>query len=101
MATLALDAWPLVGRDELRARARALVDAGRGVVFAGPAGVGKTSLARDLADSLDDTATDDRTVIRIAATTSLAAPMAALSALDAGIRTRVVVDDLHLLDDDS
>ncbi|MEO1055973.1 MAG: hypothetical protein AAFY28_03580, partial [Actinomycetota bacterium] len=101
MATRALDAWPLVGRGELGARARELVDSGRGVVFAGPAGVGKTSLARELADTLDDAATGARPVIRIAATASLATPMAALGALDSTARTRLVVDDLHLLDDDS
>ncbi|MEM8618599.1 MAG: LuxR C-terminal-related transcriptional regulator [Actinomycetota bacterium] len=99
MAALALDAWPLVGRNGIRRRARELIGGGRGVIFAGPAGVGKSTLARDLADTLD--ARDDTPVTRIAATASLADPIAAIGSIDQHRRTRVVVDDIHLLDDDS
>jgi AAA ATPase domain len=40
-----VDAWPLVGRSEELARLAGAVDAQRGAVITGPAGVGKTTLA--------------------------------------------------------
>lgn len=46
--------WPFVGRAaELREVAGALRDGSRGVVLAGPSGVGKTALARALAEQLE------------------------------------------------
>ena len=42
---LGVDAWPLVGRSEELARLGGAVDARRGAVITGPAGVGKTTLA--------------------------------------------------------
>ncbi|WP_164983866.1 AAA family ATPase, partial [Cellulomonas endophytica] len=45
--------WPLAGRDaELRAIAAATRPGAPGVVLAGPAGVGKTRLAREAAAAL-------------------------------------------------
>jgi len=45
--------WPLTGRDDLLARMLGLAEAGRpGVVLTGPAGVGKTRLARTAAQQL-------------------------------------------------
>ena len=40
-----MDAWPLVGRSEELAQLAGAVDAQRGAVITGPAGVGKTTLA--------------------------------------------------------
>ncbi|WP_158167970.1 LuxR C-terminal-related transcriptional regulator [Mycolicibacterium smegmatis] len=49
-----MSGWPFVGRDdELREAAEALRDSSRGVVLAGPSGVGKTALARVLAGQLE------------------------------------------------
>ena len=42
-------AWPLVGRTDLLHLVDAIVRAGRGVVLVGPAGVGKTRLAHEVA----------------------------------------------------
>jgi DNA-binding CsgD family transcriptional regulator len=43
---LSVDKWPLAGRDEELSRLSAAVVARRGAVITGPAGVGKTTLAR-------------------------------------------------------
>ncbi|NMH95723.1 LuxR C-terminal-related transcriptional regulator [Pseudonocardia acidicola] len=109
-------AWPLTGREaELRSMAGALSRAG-GVVLAGPAGVGKTRLARAaLADR-----TPDRVRWVAATESSREVPLAAfvpvlgeelsgatgalpLAAAHAALRMRshavLGVDDAHLLDD--
>ncbi|HEX4356871.1 MAG TPA: LuxR C-terminal-related transcriptional regulator [Pseudonocardia sp.] len=108
--------WPLTGRDEeLRGAIGAQRTAG-GVLLAGPAGVGKTRLAREV---LRDAAHRGRRV-RWATATAAARelPLGAFSALvtdatrpvDASLLARVasairdradvlVVDDAHLLDD--
>lgn len=108
--------WPLTGRDEeLRGAIGALRTAG-GVLLAGPAGVGKTRLAREV---LLDAAQGGRRGRWITATAAARGiPLGAFSALvtdakrqtDAALLARVaatardradvlVVDDAHLLDD--
>jgi DNA-binding CsgD family transcriptional regulator len=120
--------WPLVGRrEELRALSDALSsDAPRSVILVGPAGVGKTRLARE---SMRLAERADRCAVWIAGTPSVArAPLGALISLlpggvdlgtadnlpdllgrsarallerAAGRRLALFVDDAHLLDDAS
>jgi DNA-binding CsgD family transcriptional regulator len=115
--------WPLVGRDGERAEIEALlVDANaRGVVIAGPAGVGKTHLARAII------AREGASVVNVRATraagrvplgafapflpadlgggddgTRLRRAAAALeSAFESDARPIVCIDDAHLLDQSS
>ncbi|MGH3022160.1 MAG: AAA family ATPase [Gaiellaceae bacterium] len=115
--------WPLVGRDELLRRLRAQVRSAQGgsVVLAGPAGVGKSRLADELARAAEGSGT---VVLRVAATAPLQQlPLGALAPLlprksgaadreslvwgaQAALRARsrqgplvLLVDDAHLLDD--
>jgi DNA-binding CsgD family transcriptional regulator/MoxR-like ATPase len=72
-------AWPLCGRDGDRAGIVALLRSRRGVLLAGPSGVGKTSLASAAARELE---TDGWTVVRLVASRPAAAiPLGALAAL--------------------
>jgi DNA-binding NarL/FixJ family response regulator len=115
--------WPLRGRaGEYEATRRGLVDAPGAAVLVGDAGVGKTRLARELADDL---AAEGRTVEWVAATQASAGvpfgpfvrflgddpPQSTETLLLHQITTRLksasdeppilVVDDAHLLDDGS
>ncbi|BBZ66537.1 LuxR family transcriptional regulator [Mycolicibacterium insubricum] len=115
------DRWPLTGRcEELRLITDALADGEcRGVAIAGRAGVGKTRLAREVADGL---AAAGWAVARLAGTaTGRSVPLGAfagwiddfdanplamahqvitaLTARAGAARLLVVVDDVHLLDD--
>lgn len=128
MVDFGAGAWPLTGRDaEVGVALDALV-AGRGVVLAGPPGVGKTRVAREVADRL--TGLDPGTHVEWVTATSSGAgvPLAPFSHLvddlpepvagsfapaplaplrrrllerAAGGRLLLVVDDAHLLDDAS
>lgn len=98
-----VDAWPLVGRADLVSRALQRLIAGRGVVLWGEAGVGKTAVARAIADALDAGIEDESLDIRV--TRVVASPSAGSSTLlglvgQDGHRV-VVFDDLHSLDDDA
>ena len=108
--------WPLTGRDEeLRGAIGALRTAG-GVLLAGPAGVGKTRLAREVLLDAAQRGRRGRWITASAAARGI--PLGAFSALvtdakkqtDAALLARVaatacdradvlVVDDAHLLDD--
>ncbi|WP_154723299.1 helix-turn-helix transcriptional regulator [Ilumatobacter coccineus] len=89
--------WPLVARATEIELCRANIDAGRGVIIAGSAGVGKTRLAREIADALDA----ERSVLRVAPT-GLTIPLSALSPAGTAEACPVIVlDDAQLLDDDA
>ncbi|HEX4247596.1 MAG TPA: LuxR C-terminal-related transcriptional regulator [Pseudonocardia sp.] len=108
--------WPLTGRDEeLRGAIGVLRTAG-GVLLAGPPGVGKTRLAREVLRDAAQRGRRGRWITATAAAREI--PLGAFSALatdakrpaDASLLTRVasaardrvdvlVVDDAHLLDD--
>lgn len=117
------DVWPLVGRDEeLELLRRAVGPSGTGVVLAGPAGVGKTRLARECLESVrgDGIATEWVTATQAAASIPLGAfahliPQSALRlgadrllqfrAAAGGLLERsdgrhlvIGVDDAHVLD---
>ena len=67
--------WAMVGRSTEIARGSEVLDAGRGVVIVGPAGVGKTRLAHELASRSE---LDDTQVVRlIASRVSTDIPLAA------------------------
>jgi DNA-binding CsgD family transcriptional regulator len=108
----------LIGREAELAIGRETVAAARGIVVAGPAGVGKTRFASELVEGLDG----DYRRLRIVATRAAASiPLGAVGALvppDASpdvltlnaiaaslqridSRLAVLVDDAHLLDDAS
>jgi DNA-binding CsgD family transcriptional regulator len=71
--------WPLRGRDEEVAHVCTLVRRGRGVLLAGPSGVGKTSLASLVGGALESV---DWTVVRVVASrTAATIPFGALAAL--------------------
>lgn len=116
-----VDLWPLIGRtEELRVIGEALADETQGgMVIAGPAGVGKTRLARAVADAAVHSGW---TVRRVAGTvtgravtlgafarwadTTDASPLAlaqnviaGLAAEADGAKLLVLVDDAHVLDD--
>ncbi len=100
-------AWPLVGRTAQVRAGRGSLDSGRGVLIAGDAGVGKTTIARLLADELED-AVGEASITRLAATATTGLPIEAFGALAADADTDrssdphvVVVDDVQLLDDDA
>jgi len=114
--------WPLVGRVVERDRARAALDRSAsvaGVVLAGPAGVGKTRLARSMLDDV----TDRPTAWTAATESARAVPLGALAVLTgriehggdpgqvlreaaAAVQRRgpdlvLGIDDVHLLDEAS
>lgn len=113
-------AWPFVGREQVVARVDALLGAERHVVLTGPAGLGKTRVAAEVADAV---AARRVTVHRMVASPASPVPLApfaglvggavggeavaaARAALGADGRAGagdpvLLVDDLHLLDDAS
>jgi DNA-binding CsgD family transcriptional regulator len=79
MLTSVSTAWPVRGRDREIADLGALLRRRRGVLLAGPAGVGKTSLAAAVADQLQPVGW---TVVRLVASRPAATiPLGALAAL--------------------
>ena len=90
--------WPLVGRGSDLELGHQCIAAGRGVLVVGPAGVGKTRLAREWADDL----ARSRRIVRIAPT-ALSIPVSAIaSAGNGGSEAPVlVIDDAHQLDEDA
>ena len=115
--------WPLGGRDEEVAHVGALVRRGRGVLLAGPSGVGKTSLASLVGGDVESAGW---TVVRVVASRTAAtiplgalAPLltpgaalgdgtpalvqarAGITSLAAGRPSLVVVDDAQWLDEAS
>ena len=74
----------------------ATLSEGRSVLLAGPAGIGKTRVACELAEQAEG----QMEVMRLAASVTAELPRSLLHA-DADRRTLVVVDDIHRLDDDS
>ncbi len=118
--------WPLIGRaEELRRLHSAVVGPGsRGVVIVGPAGVGKTRIARELVDTLDPGSFRVEGIVGTASSASipfgalvpllpaggvdgvgplqlLQAAHEALSQIGGSRRLVLFVDDAHLLDDGS
>lgn len=88
--------WPFVGRDAPLDECLAALTAGQSVLLAGHAGIGKTYLARAIADVLE---TDDKVeVVRLVA--SVASELPPL-ARERAPTTILVVDDVQLLDDDN
>jgi DNA-binding CsgD family transcriptional regulator len=123
MLTRVRTTWPLGGRDEEVAHVGALVRRGRGVLLAGPSGVGKTSLASLVGGDLESAGW---TVVRVVASRTAAtipfgalAPLltpgaalgdgtpalvqarAGIASLAAGRPSLVVVDDAQWLDEAS
>ncbi|HEX7827216.1 MAG TPA: AAA family ATPase, partial [Mycobacterium sp.] len=116
-----VDLWPLTGRtEELRFISEALADDTQsGMVIAGPAGVGKTRLARAVADAAVQAGWTVRRVAGTAtgravtlgafarwADTTDASPLALAQKVIAGLAAEadgakllVLVDDAHALDD--
>lgn len=87
----------MVGRQSDVEACRASIDRHVGVVIAGPAGVGKTRLARELADAYES----ERSVLRVAPG-SMSIPLSALSSAGGGTAAPIVVlDDIQQLDDDA
>jgi len=121
--------WPLAGRrDELREMARLFETGGRGLILAGPAGVGKTRLALELLARVE--AGGGRTIRVIGTRAASGIPLGAFASVlpppsrgrGAGVDDRayhlglcaqhlvaeaggkklaILVDDAHLLDDAS
>jgi DNA-binding NarL/FixJ family response regulator len=88
--------WPIIGRDGPQHECITTLAAGRSVLIAGPAGVGKTFLARAVADDLEQT--DEVEVIRVVASTASELPPLAPGRRST---TLLVVDDIQLLDADN
>lgn len=115
-----MDPWPLVGRDAELAVLGRLLAQGRGVVLAGPSGVGKTRLAREAtrlvtgwgwASEVVSASANARSIPfgalahieHVPSHGQFPSPVAALrrAVLDraAGAPLLLVVDDAHVLDD--
>ena len=92
--------WPLVGRDSDLTRAAAAVaetgTAGGGIVVAGPAGVGRSRLAREVQRRAED---DGRTCVgAVGSRTAAAVPFGALASLiPAGLADRAADHPLDVL----
>jgi DNA-binding CsgD family transcriptional regulator len=89
-----MQSWPFVGRADVIDSCRSELDRGRSVIIAGPGGVGKTRVARELADHYESS----RPVVRVVASLSTGASM--FSLLDVGQPALIVIDDIQLLDVD-
>ena len=118
------DGWPLIGRGAERDEISSLIHAGRGVVLAGPPGVGKSRLLDDTSAALEH---DGWRVERVVGTPAISAlPLAAFAFVDepatmelgrfptplgsvrrvlldgcGGRRLLLAIDDAHFLDDTS
>lgn len=88
--------WPFVGRDGSENECSTTLAAGRSVMVAGRAGIGKTFLARAVADSLEQRRDID--VVRLVASAASELPPLARARVASTI---LVVDDIQLLDADN
>jgi DNA-binding CsgD family transcriptional regulator len=118
------DGWPLIGRQDLLEQVMAGLSEGRGVVLAGPAGIGKSRLAAEAARLLQGAgwtwlsaaASPSATSIPLGALAGLlvdepptdqghiglvTAMLRALGQAGGGQPVLLLVDDAHLLDDTS
>ena len=89
--------WPLIGRDDALEASRRGIAQGAGALIVGPAGVGKTSLARVLTR---DHQAKGHPTLHLGTTSSISAALRQLTTTPRG-DLLVIVDDGHLLDDDA
>jgi MoxR-like ATPase len=93
-----IENWPMVGRANEVGSILARLRLGVGTVITGEAGVGKTTLAREVQRQLDLGGWRTQ-LVRCTARSGL--PLSTLAPLQNGEPSVLFVDDAHVLDDES